>query len=195
MLAWTYYALLLLVLLAGWLINILGLPGLWLMLLGHIAFAYATGWDHYTGWTAVITLFVLAVAAEVVEFVAGAAGSKAAGGTKRGMIGAIVGGFAGGIAGSFLIPIPVVGTIIGAVAGSFLGAGAIEKMIHPSNDRAFKIAFGAAKGRLLGIVIKSGVGVVMGVVSLVAAFPLGPPPPRIPASQPATLPATSPIVP
>ena len=192
MLSWLYYVLLFAIFVTGWGLNILGLPGLWLMLFGHIAFAYATGWDHYTGWTAVIILFVLAVAAEVIEFIAGAAGSRAAGGTRRGMIAAIGGGFLGGIAGSILIPVPIVGTIIGAVGGSFAGAGVIEKMIHPNNERAFRIALGAAKGRLLGIIIKSGVGLVMGIVSLVAALPLGPPPPRIPASQPATRPATSP---
>jgi hypothetical protein len=190
MLEWSYYVLLLIVLIAGWLANILGLPGLWLMLLGHIIYTWATGWDHYTGWTAISVLFVLAVAAEVIEFVAGAAGSKSAGGTKRGMMGAIVGGLAGGIVGSIVIPIPIAGTIVGAVAGSFAGAAVIEKMIHPDNGRAFRIGVGAAKGRLAGIIIKSGVGFVMAAVSLVAAVPLGPPPPIIPASQPTSLPAS-----
>ena len=95
MLDWLYYILLLVVLIAGWLLNILGVPGLWLMLIGHIAFAWITGWGNYVGWPSVIALFVLALVAEIVEFVAGAAGSAQAGGTKRGMMGAIVGGIAG----------------------------------------------------------------------------------------------------
>ena len=67
MLVWLYYVLLLVMLVAGWLANILGLPGLWLMLIGHIAFAYATGWGHYTGWPAVITLFILAIVPVVTD--------------------------------------------------------------------------------------------------------------------------------
>lgn len=190
MLAWLYYVLLLLTLVTGWGLNIFGLPGLWVMLLGHIAFAWASGWGHYTGWPAVTALFVLAVAAEAIEFVAGAAGSKKAGGTKRGMAGAIVGGFAGGIAGSILIPVPVLGTIAGAIGGTAIGAGVTEKMVHPDSIRALRIAYGAAKGRLLGLIIKSGIGLVMGLVSVVTAFPIGPPPPAIPTTGPATLPAS-----
>lgn len=194
MLVWSYYALLVLLHVVGWLANILGLPGLWLMLIAHIAYTWATGWDHYTGWHSILALFVLAVAAEVIEFVAGAAGSKSAGGTKRGMAGAITGGLVGGIVGTIVIPIPVVGAIIGAVAGSFAGAAVIEKMIHPDNRRAFRIGYGAAKGRLAGIIIKSGVGLVMAAVSLVAALPVGPPPPLIPTTQPSTLPTSLPAI-
>ena len=191
MLGWLYYVVLLLVLATGWGLNILGLPGLWIMLLGHVAFAWATGWGHYTGWTAVAILFTLALAAEIVEFVAGAAGSKTAGGTKRGMAGAVVGGFAGGIAGSVLIPVPIVGTVVGAVGGSFVGAGMTERLVHPSNVRALKIAYGAAKGRLLGILFKSGIGLAMAVVSVVTAFPVGGPPQAIPTTGPSTRPAAT----
>ena len=193
MLVWFYYALLLFVHVAGWSLNLLGLPGLWLILLGHVVYAWATGWDHYTGWPAVIALFILAVAAEVIEFIAGAAGSKSAGGTKRGMAGAIIGGLAGGIVGSVLIPIPIVGTIFGAVAGSFAGATAIEKLVHPDSRRALRIGYGAAKGRLLGIIIKSGVGLVMAMVSLATALPIGAPPMALPTTQPTTVPMQPPL--
>ncbi|MGN6625080.1 MAG: DUF456 domain-containing protein [Tepidisphaeraceae bacterium] len=189
MLVWVYYVLLLLALVAGWMINIFGLPGLWVMLLGHLAFAFATGWDHYVGWPSVITLFILALAAEVIEFIAGAAGSKKAGGTKRGATAAIVGGLVGGIVGSIIIPVPIAGTIIGAVAGSFIGAAVIERMIEPNSRRALKIGYGAAKGRLAGILIKSGIGIGMGLVSLAAALPIGGSSPAGPLPPAATLPA------
>lgn len=210
MLDWLYYILLLVVLVTGWLLNILGLPGLWLMLIAHIAFAWVTGWNSYVGWGSVIALFVLALLAEITEFLAGAAGSAQAGGTKRGMIGAIVGGLVGGLVGSVLIPIPIVGTIAGAVGGSAAGAMAIEHWIEANSERTLRIGWGAAKGRFYGILIKSGFGIVMILVSLAAALPWGgrtaAPPPTTPpllpatlpsndvppASQPTTLPATQP---
>lgn len=201
MLEWTYYVLLIVLLVTGWLINILGLPGLWLMLLGHICYGLVTGWGNYVGWESVITMFILCVMAEIVEFVAGAAGSAKAGGTKRGMIGAIVGGLVGGIVGSILIPVPILGTIIGAVGGSFAGATMIERMIDPDSDRAIAIGIGAAKGRFWGIIIKSGFGVVIGLIATVAAIPIwgnpvdqtivisAPPPTTLPTTLPTSLPA------
>lgn len=190
MVIWLYYILLLVLHVIGWSLNLLGLPGLWLMVFAHIVYAWATGWDFYTGLWASISLLLLAIAAEIIEFVAGAAGSKSAGGTKRGMAGAIIGGLVGGLFGSVLIPIPIVGTIVGAVTGSAAGAFSIEKLIHPDTNRALRISYGAAKGRFLGIVIKGGIGLVMAVVSLVTALPIGSPPPVIPTSQPSQIPAT-----
>lgn len=171
-LEWVYYLLLGVVLGLGWALNILGLPGLWLMLLGHIGYGLLTGWGYYIGWESVIALFVLCVLAEGVEFLAGAAGSAQAGGSKRGMLGAIGGGLVGGIVGSVLIPVPILGTIIGAVGGSFAGSALVERMIHPDNQRAIRIGIGAAKGRFWGIIIKSGFGIVIGVISLITAIPL-----------------------
>src|SRR4051794_23032337 len=100
---WVYYLLLIVVLFAGLFVNILGLPGLWLMVLGHVCFGWLTTWDRYVGWQSAVALFVLALLAEGVEFLASAAGSKAAGGSKRGMIGAVIGGLVGGIVGTGVI--------------------------------------------------------------------------------------------
>lgn len=197
MLIWISYVLLLVMLVFGWLLNLLGLPGLWVMLLGHVAFGAVTGWGTYVGWPSVTILLALAVMAEAAEFFAGAAGSKKAGGTRRGMAAAVVGGLIGGIVGSFVIPVFVLGTIAGAVGGSFLGAAAVEWLIHPDEWRAAKIGLGAAKGRLMGIILKSTIGAVMAAVSLVSALPLGhrigstwQSPAARPATAPATLPAT-----
>jgi uncharacterized protein len=202
MLVWLGYLLVLVILVFGWLLNLLGLPGLWVMVLGHVAFGAITGWGVYVGWPSFTILLALALIAEAAEFFAGAAGSKKAGGTRRGMAGAIVGGLVGGVVGSFLLPIPIIGTVAGAVVGSFIGAAGIEWLIHPDEWRAVKIGYGAAKGRLLGIILKGSIGLVMGVVSAVSALPIGSaalpkpvgplPPLLLPASQPATRPATVP---
>lgn len=186
---WIYYLLLLILLVTGLFVNILGLPGLWLMVASYGAYAWAT-WDRgYVGLSSLITILVLALLAELVEFVAGAAGSKAAGGSKRGMAGAIIGGIVGGIVGTPIFPL--VGTIIGACLGSFAGAFLIEVAIGRSHDESWKIGIGAAKGRFWGIIAKSGFGVAMLIVALYVAFPAGATTAAAPIGLPG--PATSPF--
>jgi uncharacterized protein YqgC (DUF456 family) len=197
---WIYYLALIALLLTGLFVNLLGLPGLWVMVAAHAAFGWATGWNGYVGWPSVIAVIVLAAIAEVVEFAAGAAGSKAAGGSKRGMIGAVVGGLVGGIVGSPIFP--VVGTILGAVVGAGLGAVLVELMVGKEVGHSTQIGLGAAKGRFLGIIAKSCFGIAILLVSGISALPVGraalvpPAPTTLPASAPApaTVPTTTPAV-
>jgi uncharacterized protein YqgC (DUF456 family) len=166
---WVYYALLLLVSVAGLFLTILGLPGLWLMIGACAGYAWLTSSDQYVGWPSMIALIVLGLLAELVEFIAGAAGSKAAGGRKRGMIGSIIGALVGGIACSPIFP--VVGTIVGACAGAFIGAAAME-YTDRDIDHAMRVGVGAAKGRLWGIVSKLGFGAIMFIIIVIAALPI-----------------------
>jgi uncharacterized protein YqgC (DUF456 family) len=193
---WVYYLLLLVVLITGLLLNVLGLPGLWLMVAGFGGYALLTRWDNYVGWPSLIALVVLGLLAELVEFLAGAAGSKAAGARRRGMIGAIIGGFLGAIFLS-IIPIPIVSQIVGACLGAFLGA-AIMEFSDKDLRHAARVGYGAAKGRLWGIVSKLAFGCVMLIVAVFAALPIGsatvtpnPPPPTTLTTPPATAPATT----
>ena len=195
---WLYYFLLIVILITGLFLNILGLPGLWLMVAAFGGYALLTGWDVYVGWPSLIVIVVLAILAEVVEFVAGAAGSAQAGGRKRGMIGAIVGGFLGAIFLS-IIPIPIVSQIVGACLGAFIGAALME-LTDKDLQHSVKVGMGAAKGRLWGILSKLLFGCVMLLVAIFAALPLGgpaaPPPATAPAPAPqlpATLPTTVPV--
>jgi uncharacterized protein len=169
MLLWTYYILLLLISACGVFLTLLSLPGLWLMVAGFAAYAWLTKWDVYVGWPSMIALLVLAVLAEFVEFFAGAAGSKAAGGRKRGMVGAIVGAVVGGIVCSPIFP--VIGTILGACLGAFLGAAILE-LTDRDASHALRVGVGAAKGRFYGIVSKLAFGVVMFLIILIAALPI-----------------------
>ena len=194
---WTYYLILLAVCVVGLIVNVLGMPGLWLIVIGAVGFAWVTGFAHLGLW-GLATLLVLALVAELVEFLAGSAGAKAAGGSKRGMVGAVIGGFVGGIVGTAAIPVPIVGTIVGAVAGSFAGAALVEYAIGRTADQSFRVGVGAAKGRFWGILSKTVVGVVMTLVVAIAAIPLhrrikilppGTPATTAPVTQPTTLPA------
>jgi uncharacterized protein len=168
--AWLWYILMLIVSIFGLLINILGLPGLWVLVASVAGYAWLTGWNHFVGWPTMISLIVLGLIAETLEFMAGAAGSKAAGGRMRGMIGAVVGAMIGGIFLSIL-PIPVVSTIFGACLGAFFGA-AIMELTDKDFRHSLRVGVGAAKGRLMGIVIKSGIGIIMLVVVIIFALPI-----------------------
>lgn len=184
-LPWIGYVLLLASVVAGLFINILGLPGLWLMVLTSVVYAWATDFV-YIGWWAIGIIIALGVAAELVEFFAGAAGSAKAGGSKRGMAGAIVGGIVGGIVGTPIFPI--VGTIAGSIIGCALGAYLIETSVGKTHTEATSISIGAAKGKLVGLVAKSTFGVAMGLVAAVAAVPID-------FESAAATPTTSPVLP
>lgn len=163
-----YYVLLLMVALAGLAISLLGIPGLWLMVVATVLYSLATG-GVVLSWQTVLMVAGLALASEVVEFVAGAAGSKTAGGTWRGIVGALVGGLAGGIVG---VPIPIVGPLLGAVLGAALGAGVLELTGKSDLRQAGNVALGAAKGRAWGIASKATFGTIMLVVLAIYAFPV-----------------------
>jgi hypothetical protein len=170
--AWVWYILLLLVMALGLFLNILGLPGLWLLVAAVAGYAWVTGFNVYVGWASLLTLIGLGIAAEVAEFVAGGAGAKSAGASRRAAIGGIVGALVGGLFLS-VIPIPIISTIFGACLGAFIGASAVELWIRRDLLHAARVGKGAATGRLWGIVYKSAIGVVMFIIALVTALPIG----------------------
>ena len=168
---WVYYAALFALLLVGLFLNILGLPGLWVMVAAAFGYAWATGFGNFLGWQGLVVLTALAALAELLEFLAGSTGAKKAGGSKRGMVGAIVGGILGALFLSF--PLPIIGTIIGACLGTFLGAWAVELMVGKEMNQSVQIGVGAAKGRLWGTLLKLSIGVVRLIVAVIVALPLG----------------------
>ena len=195
---WVYYGILFSLLLAGLFLNVLGLPGLWVMVAAAFGYAWATGFGVYLGWQGLLALTLLAALAEVLEFLAGSAGAKKVGGSKRGMVGAIIGGILGAI--FFSIPVPIVGTIVGAVVGTFVGAWVVELMVGKEMGQSVEIGFGAAKGRLWGTLLKLSIGFVMLIVAVVVALPVGAKrnaPPLLtgttPGTGPATVPSTAPV--
>lgn len=205
---WVYYSALFTLLLVGLFLNIVGLPGLWVMVAAAFGYAWVTGFGVHLGWQGLLVLTLLAALAELLEFLAGSAGAKKVGGSKRGMVGAIVGGILGAI--FFSIPVPIIGTIVGACLGTFLGAWVVELMVGKEMRQSVDIGVGAAKGRLWGTLLKLTIGVVMLLVTAVIALPLGGTaatttpligtspttvPATLPTTLPATLPATAPALP
>lgn len=141
---------------AGVVLTALQLPGTWLMVATTACFAwYRWGMEHWSyGWWALAGLLGLAVLGELVEFVAGALGSRKAGGSRRGAAISIGTALVGAILGSLFIPIPIVGTLLGAALGAGVGASAGDKWAGHTwaeTARGFK---GAAVGKLSGAAAK-----------------------------------------
>jgi uncharacterized protein YqgC (DUF456 family) len=170
--AWVYYVLLLVVMIIGIAATLFGLPGIWLIVGGVAIYAMLTGFGVYVGWWTLAVLLVLGIAAEVAEFLAGTAGAKQAGGSRRAGLGAIVGALLGGLFLTPVIPIPIVGTVIGLCLGAFIGAGAMEMTARQDVAHSFRVGTGAAKGRFYGIIVKLCFAVVMLFVGLWMAFPV-----------------------
>lgn len=181
---WLYYILLILATGTGLIAAVLTLPGIWLIVLAAIVYAAITDFSHL-GYITLIGIFLLGLAAEAVEFIAGGAGAKAAGGSNRSIVGALIGGLIGGIIGTF-IPLPILGTLIGIVAGTFFGAAALERTKGSSLAKVRAVAEGATKGRILGTILKLPFAIVIAAWVLIAALPL------TPRTYPTTAPATAP---
>jgi hypothetical protein len=158
------------------LLVVMQLPGVWLLLLlGVIVQLVDVTWIHGTdadaGWWALGIAAVLAVLGEVLEGIAGAAGAKAGGGSRRSMWGGFIGGILGAILGTPFIPIPVLGTFMGAVVGAFAGAFVGETTGTDAMNKveAIKPAAGAATGRAVGTLLKVAIAVAMWLI-VIAGF-------------------------
>lgn len=156
-----------------------GLPGIWLMALSALLFRM---WrPELVDWWVIITVLGIALAAEALEFVAGAVGAKRGGGSGRAAIGAVVGGIIGAILGTVVIPIPLLGTILGSALGSGLFAVGFELTLRPTLESAprapghmGRVGYSAFIGRLVATVIKSVFAVIAAVVistvAVISAF-------------------------
>jgi uncharacterized protein YqgC (DUF456 family) len=165
---------------------VVGLPGTWMMLgLAVVVELMDPRWlpgpDTTTfGWALLAGCIALALVAEALELVSGMLGTKAGGGTSRGMWGSIAGGLVGATAGTFIVP--VLGTLGGALLGTFLGALWGEMTAAKALDvsgpddtgqrakEALRPAVAATVSRALGTVAKMGIGATVWVVLAVAAF-------------------------
>ena len=164
-------AALLLLLNAGWLVLVLlRLPGIWLMVLSTGLVAWWR-WDEgmFSGWT-LLAILVLALASEVLEFFAGAAGTKKMGGSGWGAAAAVLGSVVGAVAGTGLIVIPVLGSLLGAIGGAALGAWCVELARGRKMREAVRSGTGAGAGTLAGWFIKVGFGTLLWLIVAVAAF-------------------------
>jgi uncharacterized protein len=152
--------------LAGLVLVPLGLPGLWVMAAGFLGYGWLTGFRSVS--VAMIALVVgLAFLGELVESWLGFRYARRYGGSGRAGWGALLGGLVGAVVG---VPVPVIGSVIGALLGSFGGAAVFEYSRSRRADVAVGAGWGAVVGRAAAAAAKIAIGVVIGVVSLVAVF-------------------------
>ena len=156
---------------------VFGLPGIWIMIGVAIIIELADGLylepdeSQTFSWWVIGVAIGLALLGELMEFGASVIGTKAGGGTKRGMIGAVIGGIGGALLLTPFIPVPVVGSLIGALVGTFAGASIGELTARDSTVRGtLKPATGATIARILATVAKMGVAVVIWVSLSISAF-------------------------
>ena len=150
----------------GLLLIPLGLPGLWVILLGILGYGWLT--DFQTLSVGFIALLVgLALAAEVFEAWIGFRFAQRYGGSRRAGWGALVGGLIGAIVG---VPVPIIGSVIGGFIGAFVGAAVFEYTRARRSEGAVKAGWGAVLGRAAAAAVKMAVGVVMVVGALFVAL-------------------------
>ncbi|MEM8912173.1 MAG: DUF456 domain-containing protein [Planctomycetota bacterium] len=157
----------------AWLLNLLTLPGNWIAVAfigiyvwlgpqdGAISISTAT-----VGWA-----FAVALLGELLEFAAGAVGTKRAGASRRATLMAIVGSMVGAIAGGIVgIPIPVVGPMLAALLfggfGATLGAIFAEWQDGRPWRENWRIGRAAFWGRTAGTVGKMIAGLTIVLMSI-----------------------------
>lgn len=144
----------------------LGLPGLWVMAAGFLAYGWLTAFRSES--VASIAIVVgLAFLGELVESWLGFRLARRYGGSTRAGWGALLGGLIGAGAG---VPVPVVGSVIGAFVGSFGGAAVFEYLSSRRADVALGAGWGAVVGRAAAAAAKIALGLVIAVVSLVVVL-------------------------
>jgi uncharacterized protein YqgC (DUF456 family) len=143
-----------------------GLPGTWLFLVAAVLLK-AAGPAAGLSWTALGVGAVLALIAELGEWVASMRWTTQYGGSRRAAWGALAGGIVGAIVG---LPIPLLGSLIGSFAGSFFGALAAEYSATRSHALAGQVAWGALIGRLVATALKMAIGVVIAVIIIASAW-------------------------
>ncbi len=144
------------ILLAGFVVastlsNFFGLPGNLLIALGSLFYGITTGF-HQINLPFVLTLFIIVLLSEVLEFLLIAFTARKYGSSKWGVSGAIVGGVTGALSGAFFSP--VMGAIIGSFIGVFIGTFSVQFLREPNVRKGLYAALGAFLGRLGGLTMK-----------------------------------------
>jgi uncharacterized protein YqgC (DUF456 family) len=144
----------------------LGLPGLWVMVGGLLAYGWLTDFRSI-GVATIASVLAIAFAGEIIENWLGFRYARKYGGSNRSGWGALVGGLVGAVVG---VPIAIVGSVIGAFIGSFIGAALFEYTHSRHAGVAVGAGWGAVVGRAAAAAAKIALGLVIAVIGLFAAL-------------------------
>ena len=142
-----------------------GLPGLWIMMGGILAYGWLTDFRSVGVATIVIAL-AIAFFGEILDNWLGFRFAKRYGGSTRSGWGALLGGLVGAGIG---VPIAFVGSVIGAFIGAFAGAAVFEYTYSRHAGVAARAGWGALLGRAAGSAAKIVLRLVLVVISVLIA--------------------------
>ena len=138
-----------------------GLPGLWIMTAVVLA-----GWlMGEVGMLVLAVTVLLALVAELIEFLIVKRLTEQYGGSRKAFWGAIGGGLIGVIVGA---PVPVVGSILAALIGTFIGAALVTWLETRELVAAHRVGWGAVIGRGISAVTKTAAGLTIFVLAAAA---------------------------
>ncbi|MFN2581476.1 MAG: DUF456 family protein [Candidatus Dormibacteria bacterium] len=152
--------------LAGLLLIPLGLPGLWVMVGGILAYGWLTNFRSMGVATIAIVLGI-AFLGEIIENWLGFRFAKQYGGSRRSGWGALVGGLIGAMVG---VPVAIIGSVIGAFLGSFVGAALFELSYSRHVGVAARAGWGAVVGRAAAAAAKIALGLIIAIIALFTAL-------------------------
>ena len=157
-----FYAALLTLLNLVWLAMVpFAMPGNWLMVISAAFFAWITKPHEMITIYTLISITVLALIGEIIEFLAGLCGARKAGASFVASIGAIIGAISGALIGTIFIPIPLIGTIIGGCLGAGTGTWIIEMILGKPHHQSIKSGIGAGLGQFAGTTSKFVIGILI----------------------------------
>ena len=142
----------------------LGLPGLWVMVGGILAYGWLTNFRS-VGVATIAIVLGLAFLGEIIENWIGFRYAKRYGGSTRSGWGALIGGLVGAVIG---VPVAIIGSVIGAFLGSFLGAALFEYSYSRHTGVATRAGWGALVGRAAAAAGKIAIGLVIAVIGVFA---------------------------
>jgi uncharacterized protein YqgC (DUF456 family) len=150
----------------GLLLIPLGLPGLWVIVIGILGYGWLTDFRTLSAGL-LILIIALALLGELFESWVGFRFAKRYGGSSRAGWGALVGGMAGAIVG---VPVPIIGSVIGGFVGAFVGAALFEYTRARESGTSARAGWGAVLGRAAAAAGKMALGLVMVIAALFAAW-------------------------
>lgn len=138
--------------------NFYGFPGNIVIPVNSLVYGIITRFQDYS-FTFILTLFILFVAFELIEFLVLFLTARKVGASKWAIIGGVIGGVLGAISGAFFSP--VFGAVIGSVLGVFLGAVILEFVKCRCIIDSLKSGIGVFLGKIGGLAVK-----VIGAVTM-----------------------------
>jgi hypothetical protein len=139
-------------------LQLLGLPGTWLLAADVLLFRWIMGPD-FIDYHTVIILGLMALLAEALEFLTAVQGARSGPPVRGAAVASIVGAFVGGLAGA-----PVLfglGAIPGMAIGAWLAVFTVSLAGGATLVAASETALGAMTGRIKGTALKMIVAVAM----------------------------------